>query len=357
MELTKTIGANIAARRKAKGMTQEQLAAKLGISAPAVSKWETGSSCPDITLLCPLARALDTNVDTLLQFAETLSGGEVTEKLNAILKDALHQGPAGAEADLEQLLHQYPNCTALLYNGAAAYDAFRMFFPDADEETGKRWQARKRALLEEVRAGGKAAYWQGATIQLAGLAIGAGKLEEGAALLRELPEHIGNPTYVWASYYLQKQEADQALRLTQQQLYKLVSQIQTCLATMMDPRLSPEPELLMKLSRVSRTVARTFGLADMSDAPMMEAWLRMGELEKAAECFARYVDIAVGPVTCPDAQLFEPGLNIQKGENLQATTRSLRRAMLKSITGEEKYRPLFALPTFTAALEKLRASV
>ena len=60
------IGGHIAALRKTRGLTQEQLAAQLGVSAPAVSKWETNSSCPDITLLCPLARALGTNVDTLL---------------------------------------------------------------------------------------------------------------------------------------------------------------------------------------------------------------------------------------------------------------------------------------------------
>lgn len=54
-------------------MTQEQLAAALGVSGPAVSKWETGSSCPDIMLLCPLARVLGTNVDTLLSFEEELS--------------------------------------------------------------------------------------------------------------------------------------------------------------------------------------------------------------------------------------------------------------------------------------------
>ena len=66
--MKENLGAHIAALRKAKGMTQEQLASALGISAPAVSKWETESSCPDITLLCPLARALGTNLDTLLQF-------------------------------------------------------------------------------------------------------------------------------------------------------------------------------------------------------------------------------------------------------------------------------------------------
>ena len=47
--MKENLGAHIAALRKAKGMTQEQLASALGISGPAVSKWETESSCPDIT--------------------------------------------------------------------------------------------------------------------------------------------------------------------------------------------------------------------------------------------------------------------------------------------------------------------
>ena len=58
MEATQMkIGGSIASLRKARGLTQEQLAQQLGVSAPAVSKWETDSSYPDITLLCPLARA------------------------------------------------------------------------------------------------------------------------------------------------------------------------------------------------------------------------------------------------------------------------------------------------------------
>ena len=79
------LGANIAALRKAKGMTQEQLAAVLGISPPAVSKWETNTSYPDITLLCPLARALDTNVDMLLNYEKTLPDEEVVQKINDLL--------------------------------------------------------------------------------------------------------------------------------------------------------------------------------------------------------------------------------------------------------------------------------
>lgn len=80
------LGPRIASLRKSKSMTQEQLALALGVSPPAVSKWETGASCPDIALLCPLARALGTNVDTLLQFEETLTEEQIDARLNEIVE-------------------------------------------------------------------------------------------------------------------------------------------------------------------------------------------------------------------------------------------------------------------------------
>lgn len=54
--------------RTEKGLTQEQVAKQLGVSAPAMSKWETGASYPDIMLLPPLARLLGVDLNTLLSF-------------------------------------------------------------------------------------------------------------------------------------------------------------------------------------------------------------------------------------------------------------------------------------------------
>ena len=56
----------IRALREKKGMTQEALAQRLFVSAKAVSKWETGKGYPDISLLEPLAAALDISVIELL---------------------------------------------------------------------------------------------------------------------------------------------------------------------------------------------------------------------------------------------------------------------------------------------------
>lgn len=60
------IGKFIAACRKEKGLTQMQLAEKLNITNRAVSKWETGKSMPDVSLMLDLCDILGINVNELL---------------------------------------------------------------------------------------------------------------------------------------------------------------------------------------------------------------------------------------------------------------------------------------------------
>lgn len=59
-------GATIKALREARGLTQSQLAAQIGVSDKTVSKWETAKGLPDITLLQPLSRALGVSVLELM---------------------------------------------------------------------------------------------------------------------------------------------------------------------------------------------------------------------------------------------------------------------------------------------------
>ena len=66
MESKVTMGKRIADLRKQKGMTQEQLANQVGVTAQAVSKWENDLSCPDISVLPQLAEVLGVTTDELL---------------------------------------------------------------------------------------------------------------------------------------------------------------------------------------------------------------------------------------------------------------------------------------------------
>ncbi len=64
--MEQTMGKRIMRHRKALGLTQEQLAEKLGVTAQAVSKWENDQSCPDIYMLPKLAELFETTTDELL---------------------------------------------------------------------------------------------------------------------------------------------------------------------------------------------------------------------------------------------------------------------------------------------------
>lgn len=64
--MNETIGNRISKYRKAKGLTQEDLAVQVGVSSQTVSKWENDASCPDISLLPQLCRILGITSDELL---------------------------------------------------------------------------------------------------------------------------------------------------------------------------------------------------------------------------------------------------------------------------------------------------
>ena len=60
------VGIRIAEGRRRQGLTQNRVAARMGVTPQAVSKWERGLSCPDLVLLDELAELLDTSIDRLL---------------------------------------------------------------------------------------------------------------------------------------------------------------------------------------------------------------------------------------------------------------------------------------------------
>ena len=74
--MSQTLGERIASLRKKAGLTQEELAEKLGISPQAVSKWENDLSCPDVMSLRPLANLFGVTADELLAPGE-ISRAEV----------------------------------------------------------------------------------------------------------------------------------------------------------------------------------------------------------------------------------------------------------------------------------------
>lgn len=107
------IGAQIRLLRKEKGISQDVLAQQLGITCQAVSKWENGSTMPDITMLPMIARYFGVSVDYLLDY--DLHNAD--EEIRNLCKKAFamrRERSAEAESILREGLRRYPNDEIIL---------------------------------------------------------------------------------------------------------------------------------------------------------------------------------------------------------------------------------------------------
>lgn len=85
----KTLGIMIASLRKEQGLTQLELAEKMGVTDKAVSKWERDLSCPDVNTIPKLAEVFGISVDELMQVkAASLDSGkkDISPMISMIMK-------------------------------------------------------------------------------------------------------------------------------------------------------------------------------------------------------------------------------------------------------------------------------
>lgn len=105
MDLT-AIGAFISLLRRQRGLSQRELATRLGVSYQAVSKWENGENLPDASLLLPLAEALHTTADALL------SAGRARLR-QPIDLNALHAGISALATAMASFGEDFPVSVAI----------------------------------------------------------------------------------------------------------------------------------------------------------------------------------------------------------------------------------------------------
>ncbi len=114
------LSANLKKYRIMKGLTQEDVAEYLGITAQSVSKWERGESCPDITFLPALANIFETSVDLLLGM-DTIRAEETRRGIHGKAVAYQQEGDYEAAAKTyREALKTYPNDPGMMLGLAGA---------------------------------------------------------------------------------------------------------------------------------------------------------------------------------------------------------------------------------------------
>ena len=153
------IGNRIKELRRKRNLTQEAVAAHLGISFQAISKWERGDGYPDITMLPALASYFDVSVDELLGVNE-IEAQKRYEEINSTWEEnnAAGKNPENVEL-MRGALKDYPNDALLLVQLSTSLEKL-----DGSEEEKRTHLKESAAVQEQILGYCKDSEVRGATL-------------------------------------------------------------------------------------------------------------------------------------------------------------------------------------------------
>lgn len=307
MNATVNIGRTIARERRRTGVTQEALAAHLGVSKAAVSKWEVSQSLPDVSLLPRIAAYFSLTLDELFDWRDELTDEESAAFYAEVY--ALGEKDLGAAHErLRALATEHYSDAKLLLMLASLLTVWAAGmatpFAPADERDSALDSAaladEALALLDralKVATDPSTLYL--AQQQKATTLFQTSRYEEAAALLEPLVrrQDAGAPTMLLASAYRKLARDDEALELLQTERLRAANFVLSSLAQEVGARDDAA------FARAAGTAAEAvFDALDMGavnpffsatmSLEVAEALRRAGEKDDALAALRRAVDAA-----------------------------------------------------------------
>jgi transcriptional regulator with XRE-family HTH domain len=286
-----SIGEVIFKLRKEKGITQDQLGNFMGVSTAAVSKWESGISYPDITLLPTLATFFNVSIDKLMNFKIELSDDEVM-KIFSECEALFSKGELDNAIDKSKMyLSKYPGSYYLKLRIGLLFLMYS--WKKNSEEECKNTIGYVIGLFEDVAQNcSRIELVEAALFQLGALYPSIEEEDKAIEVLNKIHKSQCDPNIMLASIYIQKNELKKGRELLQTKLYKSINDITIVCAGLVNSYMKDEKDLNMieKYYNLSISIQKlispkgnsSLGLS-MEYLYFAEAYLKFNEKEKAIE--------------------------------------------------------------------------
>lgn len=358
----------IRAKRLELGMTQEQVAMRLGVSTPAVNKWERGASYPDITLVPALARLLKTDANTLLSFQD-----DITQEQNLAIQREVDRlvREEGYDAGFRyavDAMREYPACDQLACILTMYLDGALSLYGASECGNGGEKGAEQADGQEEYRSAIDACYRrlalsaEPAVREMAtGMLIAQAMLDEDYDQAQELIDTLPDAT----PYAIDKEERQAALygrtgRLAeakdiwQRRVLRLMGDLQTALSSLVE--IAIEQGRLDDAGEVAQRCSSIMRLCDapewMSDASLFEV---AAARRDAAACVGilegMLKSIEGGSRTMAESVLYREADIVDVSD----VARHIADVVLRDVRTNEKYAFLRNAPAFASLAARVEA--
>lgn len=337
--------------RKENGLTQEQVATMLGVTAPAVNKWERAVSMPDITLLPALARLLKIDMNTLFSFHEELSDGEIAALVNALYEQAISDDVAGAFAAAEEKIREYPHCERLIYTCATMLNAaltLSTLPPQEKAAYGEKidaWFARSAESDDDTMR--LAARWQ-----LATLALSRGDLDQAEVLIEQLPDTDSDKSLLIIRLLAARDACDDAALMVESQVLAKVIRLHSLLMQLIEfEAKTGHNDQAAALSDTASRLSALFGLwPHESLSPRLVLALAQKDSAAALDAIGRILDALQEPW---DGSRLPHFYRLAAADRLPAIESSFAAAFLRELQSQPDYDFLRGNPEFQRLLDAL----
>ncbi|MGL4913641.1 MAG: helix-turn-helix domain-containing protein [Romboutsia sp.] len=217
------IGQVIKLLRKEKEITQEQLANVIGVSVPAVSKWESGSTYPDITVLPTLASFFDVTIDKLMNYKIDLSEDEINKIANEcemlVAENKIDQGLNLCE----KYLKRYSSNYKLKFRLSNIY--ILIMVKTQDKKNKKKLGRKSIEILEDVVQNTQdIELKETSLVQLSSHYMMNEEPDKAEEVLKKIYKPSCDPTIMLPLVYMQQEKIEEAKKLMQENLYKSLNE-------------------------------------------------------------------------------------------------------------------------------------
>lgn len=296
------IGEIIQEKRKARGVTQSQLAYEMGISKSSVSKWETGQTYPDIYLLPELATYFNITVDELLGYAPQLSREAIRNHYRRLSKAFTDAPFPEVLAECRSLIKKYYACLPFLFQMSILLVNHTNL---AEEEEQVEILQEAIALIKRVKleATDSPLIHQANSFE-ATCQMFLGNPHEVLKLVgEEVKPYLGNE-HLMASAYTMMGQLDKSNEILQVSLYQQLMGIFSTSGKLLQLQLTD-------INKFDQTITRSGGLSQLYSVPDLHpfvyltflldcfmAYTQQGRLELALASLAEVIKV-LGTITYP----------------------------------------------------------
>lgn len=334
--------------RKQRGLTQEQVADALGVTAPAVNKWENAASCPDIALLAPLARLLGIDVNTLLCFREHLTDRELNNFTRS-LNDQLCAGSyADAFACAQQKIRAYPTCDKLMLVCACTLHTHLSVQRKLDAAQTSVYRHQITSWLKRVHSGGDQQLSEMAANQLCSIYLNDGDYANAQHVLDSIRPRGCDKRPMQAILYERQGKTDEAYKLYEQMVYAHTTTLFTSLQMLGSMAYSHKnPSAGARYVTLAVQIGELLGLPTFS-VRMIRLSAAMQQRD-AAQCLTLLRQIADEPtLSAPEQPSLYPHI-----QNNTADITEMRHILRQALETDTGFDFLRGNPEFQAIADRL----